>query len=96
MAATLCGELEHSEWRGVGTVELMSNGRLQSTDEVVTRLRAALKEAGVALPSLGVDLVTGASDEPFALVVLGRCNVRTATRLAAVLEGVAAGGGEGA
>ncbi|MDX3492974.1 hypothetical protein ACKI1I_13925 [Streptomyces turgidiscabies] len=74
----------------------MSNGRLQSTDEVVTRLRAALKEAGVALPSLGVDLVTGASDEPFALVVLGRCNVRTATRLAAVLEGVAAGGGEGA
>jgi len=76
-------------------MELMSNGRLQSTDEVVARLRAALREVGVALPSLGVDPVTGASDEPFALVVLGRCNVRTATRLAAVLEGVAAGGGGG-
>ncbi|MDX2544956.1 hypothetical protein ACOT81_26040 [Streptomyces sp. WI04-05B] len=77
-------------------VELMSNGRLLTTDEVVARLRAALKEVGVALPSLGVDPVSGASDEPFALVVLGRCNVRTATRLAAVLEGLAVGDDEGA
>jgi hypothetical protein len=39
------------------------------------------------LPSLGVDPVTGASGEPFALVALGRCNVRTAERLTAVLRG---------
>ncbi|WP_105975191.1 hypothetical protein [Streptomyces geranii] len=69
---------------------------MQTTDEVVIRLRAALREVGVALPSLGVDPVTGASDEPFALVRLGRCNVRTATRLAEVLEGVTVGvGGDG-
>ncbi|UIX33056.1 hypothetical protein [Streptomyces sp. GQFP] len=67
---------------------------LLSTEDIVVRLRAALKGVGVALPSLGVDPVSGASDEPFALVLLGRCNVRTATRLAAVLEGVAAGDDE--
>ncbi|MEU6224658.1 hypothetical protein [Streptomyces sp. NPDC047042] len=77
-------------------MELLSNGRLQSTEEIVVRLRAALKEVGVALPSLGVDPVSEAGGEPFALVVLGRCNVRTATRLAAVLEGLAVGGDEGA
>ncbi|MFI1359206.1 hypothetical protein ACH4TV_37395 [Streptomyces sp. NPDC020898] len=77
-------------------MELLSNGRVPTTDEVVVRLRAALKGVGLALPSLGVDPVTGASDEPFALVRLGRCNVQVATRLAAVLEGVAAGGDEGA
>lgn len=42
---------------------------------------------GVVLPSLTVDPVTGASDEPFALVDLGRCNSRTAERLASVLRG---------
>ncbi|MFF3375629.1 hypothetical protein ACFYXF_22105 [Streptomyces sp. NPDC002680] len=67
---------------------------LLSTEEIVVRLRAALKGVGIALPSLGVDPVSGASDEPFALVLLGRCNVRTATRLAAVLEGLASGGDE--
>ncbi|NEC89047.1 hypothetical protein [Streptomyces sp. SID12501] len=77
-------------------MELMSDGRLLTTEEIVARLRAALKGVGVALPSLGVDPVGAASGEPFALVVLGRCNVRTATRLAAVLEGLAAGGDEGA
>ncbi|WP_241827188.1 hypothetical protein [Streptomyces graminilatus] len=76
--------------------ELMSDGRLLTTDEIVARLRAALDGVGVALPSLGVDPVTGASSEPFALVSLGRCNVRTAMRLVAVLEGVAAGGDGGA
>ena len=55
---------------------------------------AATSRQSAPLPSLGVDPISGASDEPFALVLLGRCNVRTATRLAAVLEGVAAGGDE--
>ena len=60
---------------------------MRSTEEVVESLRMALRGAGVVLPSLGVDPVTGASDEPFALVELGRCNVRVAERLASVVRG---------
>ncbi|MFF4502941.1 hypothetical protein [Streptomyces sp. NPDC001401] len=60
---------------------------MRSTEEVVETLREALTGVGVALPSLCVDPVTGASEEPFALVDLGRCNVRTAERLASVLRG---------
>ncbi|GAB2753531.1 hypothetical protein [Streptomyces bullii] len=54
-------------------------------------LRDPLKGVGVVLPSLGVDPVTGASDEPFALVELGRCNVRTAEHLAEVLRSLPVG-----
>ena len=50
-------------------------------------LRAALTSAGIVLPSLTVDPVTAATGEPFALVDLGRCNIRTAERLASVLRG---------
>ncbi|MGW8064972.1 hypothetical protein ACVV2G_22550 [Streptomyces ziwulingensis] len=60
---------------------------MRSTEEVVESLRRALVEAGIVLPSLCVDPVTGASDEPFALVELGRCNVRVAERLASVVRG---------
>ncbi|MFD3585970.1 hypothetical protein [Streptomyces sp. NPDC058683] len=60
---------------------------MRPTEEVVESLRMALKGAGVVLPSLCVDPVTGASDEPFALVELGRCNVRVAERLASVVRG---------
>ncbi|MFD6740330.1 hypothetical protein ACWHA6_25090 [Streptomyces anthocyanicus] len=60
---------------------------MRSTEEVVESLRQALVGAGVVLPSLCVDPVTGASDEPFALVDLGRCNVRVAERLASVARG---------
>jgi len=60
---------------------------VRPTEEVVQTLREALVGVGVVLPSLCVDPVTGASDEPFALVELGRCNVRTAERLASVLRG---------
>ncbi|MFF0160133.1 hypothetical protein ACFYRY_21755 [Streptomyces sp. NPDC005263] len=60
---------------------------MRATEEVVRTLREALVGVGVVLPSLCVDPVTGASDEPFALVELGRCNVRTAERLASVLRG---------
>ncbi|WEO96732.1 hypothetical protein A6P39_023410 [Streptomyces sp. FXJ1.172] len=59
---------------------------LRSTEEIVESLRGALAGVGVVLPSLCVDPVTGASDEPFALVDLGRCNVRTAERLTDVLR----------
>ncbi|MFJ9541684.1 hypothetical protein ACIRPX_31115 [Streptomyces sp. NPDC101225] len=60
---------------------------MRSTEEVVETLRSALAGVGVVLPSLTVDPVTGASDEPFPLVDLGRCNIRTAERLASVLRG---------
>lgn len=60
---------------------------VRPTEEVVETLREALVGVGLVLPSLCVDPVTGASDEPFALVELGRCNVRTAERLASVLRG---------
>ncbi|MFC7892358.1 hypothetical protein [Streptomyces sp. NPDC057381] len=60
---------------------------MRSTEEVVETLRQALVGAGIVLPSLGVDPVTGASEEPFALVELGRCNVRVAERLASVVRG---------
>ncbi|MGY5057194.1 hypothetical protein ACWDFR_24470 [Streptomyces sp. 900105755] len=60
---------------------------MRTTEEVVETLRSALRGVGVVLPSLCVDPVTGASDEPFALVELGRCNVRVAERLASVVRG---------
>ncbi|MER5787925.1 hypothetical protein [Streptomyces sp. NPDC001980] len=60
---------------------------MRPTEEVVETLRLALRGVGVVLPSLCVDPVTGASDEPFALVELGRCNVRVAERLASVVRG---------
>ena len=63
----------------------------RSTEEVVEALRAALERVGVVLPSLGVDPVTGASDEPYALVELGRCNVRTAQHLTDVLRAMPTG-----
>ncbi|MEV5338411.1 hypothetical protein AB0K93_07980 [Streptomyces sp. NPDC052676] len=59
---------------------------MRTTEEIVEALRAALRGVGVVLPSLRVDPVTGASDEPFALVDLGRCNVRTAEHLTDVLR----------
>ncbi|WP_221348232.1 hypothetical protein [Streptomyces beigongshangae] len=68
-------------------MEMTSSERARPTREAVEYLRAALRDAGVALPSLGVDPVTAATGEPFALVELGRCNVRTAVRLADALRG---------
>ncbi|QIJ60589.1 hypothetical protein [Streptomyces sp. JB150] len=59
---------------------------MRTTEDIVEALRAALKGVGVVLPSLRVDPVTGASDEPFALVDLGRCNVRTAEQLTDILR----------
>lgn len=59
---------------------------MRTTEEIVEALRAALKGVGAVLPSLRVDPVTGASEEPFALVDLGRCNVRTAEHLTDVLR----------
>lgn len=60
----------------------------QTAEDVVTRLREALGALGVVLPSLRVDPLSAASDEPYPLVELGRCNLDTAVRLITVLDEV--------
>ncbi|MGW3664013.1 hypothetical protein [Streptomyces sp. NPDC005141] len=77
-------------------MEMTPGNRVRPTEEIVEELRAALTGVGVVLPSLRVDPVTGASEEPFALVALGRCNVGTARRLTEVLRrrDVRDGGGD--
>ncbi|MFG2756840.1 hypothetical protein [Streptomyces wuyuanensis] len=54
----------------------------------MAQLRDELGSSGVTLPSLRVDLVSLTSDTgAYPLVDLGRCNLDTALRLAAVLHG---------
>ncbi|WP_050370543.1 hypothetical protein [Streptomyces acidiscabies] len=55
-------------------------------DEACTRLRNALADAGITLPSLAVDQVSATHrDRAYHLLDLGRCNVDTATRLTVAL-----------
>lgn len=49
-------------------------------------LRTALKDNGITLPSLGVDLPGFAGGYGVPLVALGNCNVDTARKLAEVLR----------
>jgi hypothetical protein len=65
----------------------------RTTEEAVEQLRAALHGVGIILPSLRVDPVSFAGQEPYALVDLGCCNLVVASRLAAVLREKACGGG---
>ncbi|MET9776900.1 hypothetical protein ABZ023_21975 [Streptomyces sp. NPDC006367] len=58
----------------------------EEAEATVKELRAALAEAGITLPSLGLDPVSLAREAPCPLVELGRCSVETARRLAAVLR----------
>ncbi|MCM2391809.1 hypothetical protein [Streptomyces albipurpureus] len=67
---------------------LRSAERLRAAEEVIEQLRTELREMGVTLPSLRVDPVSLASDDPYPLVDLGRCNLDTAMRLAVVLHQV--------
>ena len=53
-------------------------------ENTVRELRAALARAGVTLPSLALDLLSVARDEPAPLVDLGRCTPHVARRLAAL------------
>ncbi|MEW2631946.1 hypothetical protein AB0903_09860 [Streptomyces sp. NPDC048389] len=62
--------------------------RLRAAEEVVAQLRSGLDTVSVTLPSLRVDVVSLASEAPYPLVDLGRCNLDTALRLAAVLQGL--------
>ncbi|MFD7625756.1 hypothetical protein ACFV7Q_06845 [Streptomyces sp. NPDC059851] len=68
---------------------LSPQGRMQAAEEAVAQLREALDGVGVVLPSLGVDVVSAAGTYGLPLVELGRCNLDTALRLAAVLHGKA-------
>ncbi|OEJ26310.1 hypothetical protein AR457_19475 [Streptomyces agglomeratus] len=65
-----------------------SSERLRAAEEVVAQLREGLGVVAVTLPSLRVDVVSLASEAPYPLVDLGRCNLDTAMRLAAVLQGL--------
>lgn len=73
--------------RGTGQVP----DRVALAGEACDELRAALKAAGVVLPSLGLDPVSCTGAAPLGLIELGRCNIDTARALAAALRPRAAG-----
>ncbi|GGU64071.1 hypothetical protein GCM10010211_31490 [Streptomyces albospinus] len=58
--------------------------------ECAEGLRSALRENGITLPSLGVELPSFAGSYPPPLVALGNCNTATARKLAEVLRKAAA------
>ncbi|MFE0349051.1 hypothetical protein [Streptomyces griseoluteus] len=62
-----------------------------TADRAVERLRAALRDVGIVLPSLRVDPVTELYGGRNTLVDLGSCNLDVAARLAAVLAERAGG-----
>ncbi|MFB4422837.1 hypothetical protein C5F59_017275 [Streptomyces sp. QL37] len=64
-------------------------GRVRAAEDAVARLRAGLAGVGVKLPSLRIDPVSCAGDEPTPLVDLGRCSLETAMRLSVQLEAAA-------
>ncbi|WP_030791643.1 hypothetical protein [Streptomyces sp. NRRL S-920] len=66
---------------------LTAEERMRAAEEAVRQLRAVLKEVGVTLPSLRMDPMSAADEGALPLVELGRCNLDTALRLVAVLEG---------
>lgn len=55
---------------------------IKDAERARDELRAALKGAGVTLPSLSLDLVSLAGDFPRPLVDLGRCTPDLARRIA--------------
>ncbi len=60
---------------------------MRAAEEAVRQLKAALGEVGITLPSLRMDPLSAADEGALPLVELGRCNLDTALRLVAVLEG---------
>ncbi len=61
--------------------------RVRAAEDATERLRAGLAAVGITLPSLRIEPVSSAGHEPAPLIDLGRCNLATARRLVAVLEG---------
>ncbi|MBW5422956.1 hypothetical protein GKQ77_15515 [Streptomyces sp. BG9H] len=66
---------------------LTAEERMRAAEDAVRQLRAVLAEVGVTLPSLRMDPLSAADEGALPLVELGRCNLDTALRLVAVLEG---------
>ncbi|MEX2974176.1 hypothetical protein [Streptomyces sp. C184] len=61
-------------------------GRIRDAEQARDELRTALKDVGITLPSLGLDIVSLAGDFPRPLVDLGRCTPELARRIAASLR----------
>ncbi|MCX5557569.1 hypothetical protein [Streptomyces sp. NBC_00038] len=59
---------------------------VEEAEETVKELRAALANAGITLPSLGIDPASLAREAPCPRVELGGCSVELAARLAAALR----------
>ncbi|MEU0159275.1 hypothetical protein ABZ154_10645 [Streptomyces sp. NPDC006261] len=59
--------------------------KVRAAEDAVAQLREGLAGLGVTLPSLRVDPVSCAGNEPAPLIDLGRCNIATAVRLYEVL-----------
>jgi hypothetical protein len=59
---------------------------LREAEQVRDELSEALQAAGITLPSLGVEPVSYADEQPLPLVELGRCNLMTARQIAAALR----------
>ncbi|MEV6568867.1 hypothetical protein [Streptomyces kronopolitis] len=68
----------------------LDHSRPDDVHESAEELRTALKENGITLPSLGVDLPGFAGVYSVSLVALGNCNAATARRLAEALRKAAA------
>ncbi|MFD9814568.1 hypothetical protein [Streptomyces sp. NPDC059080] len=54
--------------------------------DLAEQLRTALKDNGITLPSLGIDLPSFAGSYGVPLVALGNCNAATAHKLTEVLR----------
>ncbi|MFF3642256.1 hypothetical protein [Streptomyces sp. NPDC002564] len=59
---------------------------IEQAEETVKELRDALTQAGITLPSLGIDPASLAREAPCPRIELGGCRVDTAARLAAALR----------
>ncbi len=85
----------YSEWKEsiMTTTERRraAAGRVREAEELVARLRGGFAGIGVVLPSLRIDPVSFAGDDPVGLLDLGRCNLDTALRLSQALEEKGAG-----
>ncbi|QEU93559.1 hypothetical protein [Streptomyces kanamyceticus] len=64
---------------------LAAEERMRAAEEAVEQLRAGFAGFGVTLPSLRIDPLSAANGA-LPLIELGRCNLDTAMRIAAVLE----------
>jgi hypothetical protein len=59
---------------------------VEEAEVTVKELRAALKRAGITLPSLRIDPASSAREAPCPRVELGGCSMEVAARLVAALR----------